>query len=204
MKNQKNKNGISRRRFIKGFGVTSIGIAAGNSGLLGALQTSCAPSETKIFGPEAVAITLNVNGKDYTVRAEPRATLVDVLRDQLNLTGTKIGCDRGACGACTVIMDGQTVNACSTLAFDAIGKPVQTVEGLETDGKLSAIQESFIEHDALQCGFCTPGLLMSCRHLLDQNPNPELDEIKLATSGNLCRCGTYPKVFEAVVNAAKR
>lgn len=194
-------NGISRRSFLKGFGVTSVGVAVTPvSELLTQLGETAIKAEGKLLGPDAANITLTVNGKKMTALAAPRMTLVDVLRDQLHLTGTKVGCDRGACGACTVILDGKSVPSCMTLAVDAIGKNIETVEGLgDYDGKLHEIQESFIEHDGLQCGFCTSGMLMSCKNLLDNNPNPSLDEIKIATSGNLCRCGTYPKVFEAVM-----
>lgn len=194
-------NGISRRSFLKGFGVTSVGVAVTPvSELLTQLGETATKAEGKLLGPDAANITLTVNGKKMIALAAPRMTLVDVLRDQLHLTGTKVGCDRGACGACTVILDGKSVPSCMTLAVDAIGKNIETVEGLgDYDGKLHEIQESFIEHDGLQCGFCTSGMLMSCKNLLDNNPNPSLDEIKIATSGNLCRCGTYPKVFEAVM-----
>lgn len=194
-------NGISRRSFLKGFGVTSVGVAVTPvSELLTQLGETAIKAEGKLLGPDAANITLTVNGKKMIALAAPRMTLVDVLRDQLHLTGTKVGCDRGACGACTVILDGKSVPSCMTLAVDAIGKNIETVEGLgDYDGKLHEIQESFIEHDGLQCGFCTSGMLMSCKNLLDNNPNPSLDEIKIATSGNLCRCGTYPKVFEAVM-----
>jgi len=194
-------NGISRRSFLRGFGVTSVGVAVTPvSELLTQLGETATKAEGKLLGPDAANITLTVNGKKMTALAAPRMTLVDVLRDQLHLTGTKVGCDRGACGACTVILNGKSVPSCMTLAVDAIGKNIETVEGLgDYDGKLHEIQESFIEHDGLQCGFCTSGMLMSCKNLLDNNPNPSLDEIKIATSGNLCRCGTYPKVFEAVM-----
>jgi len=194
------KRGLSRRKFLKGFGLTSLGAAVAGSGIIAEMNPD-ASMGGKVLGPDAVDLTLNVNGKDMKLRVEPRTTLVDALRDHLHLTGTKIGCDRGACGACTVIMDGRTVNSCLTLAVDAAGVKIQTIEGLESNGKLHAIQESFIEHDALQCGFCTPGMLMSCKNLLDKNPKPTLDDVKLATSGNLCRCGTYNKVFEAVMNS---
>ena len=203
-KPKKEKSGMTRRGFIKQFGVTSLGMAAGGEGLLGAWQNSCAAaSEPKLSGPGASELVLQVNGKNFSVRVEPRATLAEVLRDHLHLTGTKISCDRGACGSCTVILAGHTVNACMTLAVEASGKEIQTIEGLEMNGKLHAIQESFIAHDAMQCGFCTPGMLMTCKHLLDNHADPSLDEVKLATSGNLCRCGTYPKVFEAVMKMPK-
>lgn len=203
-KKKKIPEGISRRKFLKGFGITSIGIAAGGEGLLGTLQASCTPGQGTLAGTEAQEIVLNVNGKNMRVMAEPRTTLADALRDQLKLTGTKIGCERGACGACTVIIDGKTKASCMTLAIDAVGAEIETIEGLEADGKLHPIQEAFIEHDAMQCGFCTSGMVMSCKNLLDQNPKPTLDDVKLATSGNLCRCATYNNVFEAVIKTTQK
>jgi aerobic-type carbon monoxide dehydrogenase small subunit (CoxS/CutS family) len=195
------KKGISRRQFIRNMGITSVGTAAATSGVIEKLQGATFKPTDKIYGPGAQKAALSVNGRKFSVSVEPRMTLAEVLRDQLNLTGTKIGCDRGACGACTVIMAGKTVNACMTFAMDAIGHDIQTVEGLvSTNSELHAVQESFIQYDAMQCGFCTSGFLMSCKNLLDNNSNPSLQDAKLAVSGNLCRCGTYPKVFEAVVN----
>lgn len=199
----KRGTGISRRKFLKGLGITSIGIAAGSEGLLGAFHNLCETPAGRVFGPEATEIALEVNGKTVRVRVEPRTTLVEALRDGLHLTGTKIGCDRGACGACTVIVGERIVASCLTLAMDAIGKPVWTIEGMARDGRLHRVQQAFVEADAMQCGFCTPGMVMSCKHLLDRNPRPTLDEIRQAVSGNLCRCGTYPKVFEAVIAAMK-
>ena len=146
---------------------------------------------------------LNINGKNRSVFVEPRTTLAKVLRIQLNLTGTKLGCERGACGACTVILDGKIVNSCMTLALDADGLSVQTIEGLAEGNELHAIQKSFIKHDALQCGFCTSGMVMSSKDLLDENPEPTSEDIKNAISGNICRCGTYPKVFEAIEAVAR-
>lgn len=203
-KSQKTPGGMSRRKFLKGFGITSIGIAAGGEGLLGTIQASCAPAQGRISGPDAQEISLRVNGKDLRVMVEPRTTLVEALRDQLHLTGTKIGCDRGACGACTVILNGKTTASCMTLAMDAVGSDIETIEGLEANGKLHPLQEAFIEHDAMQCGFCTSGMIMSCKNLLDHNPKPNLEDIKLATGGNLCRCGTYKNVFEAVKTAIQK
>lgn len=199
-----NPGGITRRKFLKGFGITSIGIAAGGEGLLGTIQASCAPAQGTIAGPDAQQIILSVNGKNHRVMAEPRTTLVEVLRDQLQLTGTKTGCERGACGACTVILNGKTQMSCMTLAMDAVGVEIETIEGLETNGKLHPLQEVFIEHDAMQCGFCTPGMVMSCKSLLDRNSKPTLEDIKLATSGNLCRCGTYHNVFDAVMKTVQK
>ena len=191
---------MTRRKFLKGFGLTSIGIAAGGEGLLGTMQASCAPAQGNIYSPDAREILLQVNGKKLRVLAEPRTTLVEALRDGLHLTGTKTGCERGACGACTVIMDGKTILSCMTLAMDAEGREIQTIEGLDHH----PVQDAFIEHDALQCGFCTSGMLMSCKNLLDKNPSPSIDDVKTAISGNLCRCGAYPHVFEAVLKTTKK
>ncbi|HNL28069.1 MAG TPA: (2Fe-2S)-binding protein, partial [bacterium] len=138
-----------------------------------------------------------------SLRVEPRWTLAEVLRDHLHLTGTKTGCERGACGACTVWMNDKTINACLTLAVDAIGSEITTIEGLSDGMSLHPLQQAFIEHDALQCGFCTPGMVMSCAALLRDNKNPSIEDVKDAVSGNLCRCGTYNHVFEAVQSAAK-
>jgi aerobic-type carbon monoxide dehydrogenase small subunit (CoxS/CutS family) len=157
-----------------------------------------------VLGPEEAALKLRVNGKDYQIGVEPRMTLAEAIREKLHLTGTKIGCDRGACSACTVMLEGKPVCSCMTLALDAEGKEVTTVEGLAKNGNLHPVQEAFIEHDATMCGFCTPGMVMSCAALLERNPNPSLEDVKAATSGNLCRCGTYPKVFEATMAAAKK
>jgi xanthine dehydrogenase YagT iron-sulfur-binding subunit len=138
------------------------------------------------------------------VHARTGQTLLEVLRDRLDMTGTKLVCDRGSCGACTVILDGQPVNACLTLAVDAHASVVETVEGLAQDGRLHPVQQAFIEEDALQCGFCTPGFVVSGTALLAKNPNPTLDEIKDGLAGNLCRCGTYSRIFEAVQKTAGR
>ena len=149
-------------------------------------------------------LSLTVNGRRCTVRVDPATTLVEVLRDELGLTGTKIGCDRGACSACTVWLDGQVVASCMTFAMDARDKQITTIEGLAKGEQLHPVQQAFVEHDAMQCGFCTPGMVMSCAALLERNPHPTLDDVRTATSGNLCRCGTYPKVFEATLAAAGR
>jgi aerobic carbon-monoxide dehydrogenase small subunit len=146
---------------------------------------------------------LTVNHLPYTVTAEPCSTLLDVLRNQLNLTGTKEGCGAGDCGACVVVMDGLAVNACLVLAAQAEGSQVITVEGLAQDGELHLLQQQFAEKWAMQCGFCTPGMLMSCYALLLNNPHPSVDEIREAISGNLCRCGTYQSVIAAVLATAK-
>ncbi len=148
-------------------------------------------------------VTLTVNGKRHTVRVDPRRTLLEMLRTDLDLTGAKKVCDRGQCGACTVLVEGRPVYSCMTLALDAAGKKVQTVEGLAQGERHHPLQTAFVEKDALMCGFCTPGFLMASKALLDANQNPTLDDVKNACAGNICRCGTYPRIFEAVLDAAK-
>jgi aerobic-type carbon monoxide dehydrogenase small subunit (CoxS/CutS family) len=156
-----------------------------------------------VIGPDAIPIALRINGAARTITVPPHTTLAEALRGPLDLTGTKIGCDRGACSACTVWLDGTPVASCMTLAIDVGERSVTTIEGLADGDKLHPVQAAFIEHDAVQCGFCTPGLVMSCAALLARNPNPSLDDVKAATSGHLCRCGTYPHVFAATLAAAK-
>ncbi|MBM3279456.1 MAG: (2Fe-2S)-binding protein [Candidatus Handelsmanbacteria bacterium] len=193
--------GISRRGFLKGVGGGLLGSAALGEGLIGAQVAAAA-------GPEAIrglqTIQLSINGAARPVLVEPRTTLLAALRDQLQLTGAKEVCDRGQCGACTVLVDGEAVLACMILALDARGHEIITVEGLAQGEQLSPVQQAFVEHDALMCGFCTPGLVMASTALLRHNPSPTAEEIRLGVSGNLCRCGTYPKVFAAVEDAARR
>ncbi len=148
-------------------------------------------------------IEIEVNGVYYKLKVKSKTTLLDVLRDQLKLIGAKKGCDTGNCGACTVILDGQAVYSCLTLAIECEGHDVLTIEGLAADGELHPIQRAFIAHDATQCGFCTSGQIMSVKALLDANPEPTLEEVKRAVSGNLCRCGTYPKIFQAALAVAE-
>ena len=165
------------------------GNAEGNTGL-------------PVQGPDAVTITLTVNGVLRTLRAEPRLTLAEALRAELSLTGTKIACDRGACSACTVWLDGVPVCACMTLAIEVGPRPITTIEGLAQGERLHPVQAAFIAHDALQCGFCTPGMVMSCAALLARTPHPSAEEVIAAISGHLCRCGTYPHVVAATLAAA--
>ena len=193
---------MSRRTFFKGAGLSAAGMALldGGIGVRAAAQELV--SEPRMFGPGAASLSLSVNGRTVPVRVDPGTTLADVLRQGLGLTGTKIGCDRGACSACTVWVDGEVVASCMTLAFDVRGKRVTTIEGLAQGGKLHPVQQAFVEHDALQCGFCTPGMVMSCAALLKRHPNCTLEDVKAAVSGHLCRCGTYPNVFKATLAAA--
>ena len=155
-------------------------------------------------GPGATDIALTVNGEPITVRAAPRRTLLDTLRETLALTGTKKVCDEGTCGACTVLVNGRPVYSCMTLAIACEGKTVRTVEGLSRQDKLHPVQEAFIEHDAFQCGFCTPGQIMSIVALLRENATPNEDDVRRAVAGNLCRCGAYPNIVKAGVSAGKR
>jgi xanthine dehydrogenase YagT iron-sulfur-binding subunit len=194
------KRGLGRRSFLRGAGLTAAGGAVLEGVDLIAKETSA--SATSV-GPGRVPMVLHVNGKEHRVALEPRTTLADALRYDLGLTGTKIVCDRGACSACTVWLDKTPVNSCMTLAIDVGSRRVTTIEGLASGEHLHPVQAAFIKHDALQCGFCTPGMIMSCAALLERNPHPDVTDVKLATSGNLCRCGTYPKVFDATLEAAE-
>jgi xanthine dehydrogenase YagT iron-sulfur-binding subunit len=196
----KKNDGVSRRQFLKGSALTAAGTTILNSGLLAQAGTA----GSNAVGPGAVPITMRINGKDQNLSVEPRATLADALRDTLHLTGTKVVCDRGACSACTVWLDGTPVNSCLTFALDVGQRDVTTIEGLGTPEQMHPVQAAFVEHDAAQCGYCTPGMVMSTAALLKSHPNPTLEDVRHAVSGNLCRCGTYPKVFEAALAAARK
>lgn len=194
--------GITRRSFLKGTGIGAASLAAVRLQLPAVVAKEQGPTAAAV-GPDPVPVTLQVNGQTYTIRVEPRVTLANALREHLALTGTKVICDRGMCGGCTVLLDGEPVLACMLLAIAVQGKAIRTVEGLaQSDTQLDPLQDAFINYDALQCGYCTPGMLMSCRALLDRNPKPNLADIKAAISGNICRCGTYPHVFAAVLAAS--
>lgn len=147
-------------------------------------------------------VKLVVNGTDYEVAVEPRRTLLSVIRDELGLTGTKEGCGTGECGACTVVLDGKPVNSCLLLAVAADGLEILTIEGLADNGELHPLQSAFVEHGAIQCGFCTPGMILSAKVLLDENPNPTEEEVRAAIAGNLCRCTGYDKIVEAILSVA--
>ncbi len=198
--------GVSRRDLLKSFGSAAVagvgGGAAAAVAVVGA-QAALAADGVETLGPGPVAFTLNVNGQDREVKLEPRATLLDALRGPLGLTGPKEVCDLGSCGACTVLIDGVPRVSCMTLALDAVGRKVRTVEGLcEKDGSPNDLQREFAEKDALQCGFCTPGMVTSCAGLLAANGSPTADDVRAGISGNLCRCGTYTRVVEAVLSVA--
>jgi len=192
--------GVSRRSFMQ-----TLGISAGASALAVAQESASATATeggVSIVGPEPVAIELRVNGEAKRLMVDPATTLLEALRSELGMIGTKEICDRGACGGCSVLMDDRLTSACMTLALDAEGSEITTVEGLEKDGKLDPVQTEFIRHDAMQCGYCTPGLVIASRALLNENPKPTLEEIKEGLAGNLCRCGTYTNVFNAVLDAS--
>jgi xanthine dehydrogenase YagT iron-sulfur-binding subunit len=191
---------FSRRTFLKGLGTTAVAVVAA--------QTTAVAEELekvnaeKVVGPGAVPVTLKVNGKTLKLQLEPRVTLLDALRNYSSLTGAKEGCDRASCGACTVLFDDLPIYSCQKLAIEAQGHQITTIEGLTKDGKLSSVQQAFVETDALQCGYCTPGFIMSVTALLKQNPHPTADEVRHACAGNLCRCGTHPHILQAVFQAA--
>jgi xanthine dehydrogenase YagT iron-sulfur-binding subunit len=193
-------SGLTRRELFQG-----LGAAAVVGGMLGdgrRARAATNPGGPEVLGPGKVPLKLTVNGTERALAVEPRTTLLDALRLELDLTGAKPVCDRGACGACTVLIDGDPVVSCMMLALDAQGRAIATVEGLAEGDKLSPLQQAFVEHDALQCGFCTPGMLMACTAVLVQHPKPTAEDVRRGVAGNLCRCGTYPKVVSATLAAA--
>ena len=190
----------SRRTFLKSLGTAAVTAAAARAQSVAA-ELEKANAE-KTFGPGAVPVALKVNGETLKLKLEPRVTLLDALRNYSSLTGAKEGCDRAACGACTVLLDDLPVYACQKLAIEAQGCEITTVEGLAKNGKLTKVQQAFWDEDALQCGYCTPGFIMSVTALLKKNPHPTADEVKHACAGNLCRCGTHPHILQAALQAA--
>ncbi len=195
--------GVSRRLFLKGAGVAAAAVSVAQ--LPSDVQaTSGTEDEPTILGPGPVPIPLRINGVECQSEAAPSTTLLDLLRDHQGLTGAKRVCDRGSCGACTVLLDGRTVDSCSMLAIDAVGSEITTVEGIGTPENLSDLQQAFIEKDALQCGFCTPGMVVSCTALLKENPTPDREQIRRGISGNICRCGTYQNIIEAVEHVSRK
>lgn len=191
-----NGRGLTRRTFLKTMGSGAV-VAAASDVLIGFGTAAAAAVPEKI-----VDISFSVNGIHRNMRVEPRWTLLYVLREKLGITGTKPGCERGECGACTVLVDGVSRYACLTLAVEADGREITTVEGLMEGERLGPVQQAFAEHDAFQCGYCTPGQIMSAEGLLRKTPTPGLEEIRGAMSGNLCRCGAYPHIQAAVSRAA--
>lgn len=196
-KSSSSSGGVSRRDFLKISGVSAA------VPLISEVSALAMADEVKELGPGKVPVTLNVNGKKMNAQLEPRVTLLDAMRDRFHLTGAKRVCDRGTCGACTMLMDGKAVYSCSVLAIDAQGHEITTIESLGEPGRLHPIQQAFVDNDAQQCGFCTPGFVMATKAFLDQNPNPTLEQIKHGLGGNFCRCGTYAGMRLAVLQAAK-
>ena len=198
------KGSVTRRSFLKGAGtVTAAGVAI-------PAATSASTSAAEPRDPSRLAddieVELSINGEKQKVKCEPRTTLLSALRDRCEpaLTGTKLVCDHGSCGACTVLVDGEPACSCLMLAVDAEGREVRTVEGLAPEGELSPLQEAFVQEDALMCGFCTPGFVMSLTACLEKDPGADITQIKKACEGNLCRCGTYPHIFQAALEAGRR
>jgi xanthine dehydrogenase YagT iron-sulfur-binding subunit len=200
-KKRRDDSVISRRSFIK-----SAGAVAAVAGLAGVHEAQAQDSAVDVgiaerLGPDAQTIELKINGEVRRLSIEPRVTLLRALRESLGLTGSKLVCDRGACGACTVHLDGNPVTSCMMLAVDARGHDITTIEGLGTPAKMHPVQDAFVEYDALQCGFCTPGMVMSIAAARASNPNATREDFRRATAGNICRCGTYTHVFEAALAA---
>jgi aerobic-type carbon monoxide dehydrogenase small subunit (CoxS/CutS family) len=199
---KKKRKKLTRRDFLKGFGGGAIGAAVAPS-LLAEDKIALQTKEGKIPLLSQKQITLTINEKKLTLTVEPGETLLHVLRERLNLTGTKKTCGRGECGGCTVLIEGKPVYSCMYLAIRANGTKITTIEGLATNGTLHPVQQAFIDKDAYQCGFCTPGFIMTSVAYLNTNKNPSREEIKKALSGNLCRCGNYVKIYDAVSVASK-
>jgi xanthine dehydrogenase YagT iron-sulfur-binding subunit len=202
---QKKPRDPSRRRFLKG-----VGLASATAAVADKLWVEAEAAEKQTSAPKrslsgTVTVVLNVNGQKRTVQVEPRTTLLNTLRNHLEpqVSGPKLVCDAGTCGACTVLLDGKPVYSCLVLAVDAIGKQITTVEGLGSPDSMNAVQSAFVEKDGLMCGFCTPGFVTTISAYLKKTPNPSLAEVREACKGNFCRCGTYPRIFEAALAAAK-
>ena len=205
IKNSPPGSKLTRRGFLKGVGTGLVGTAALKEEVLAGKAEDKVPVATARGKDIAKAVvSLTINGKPYSAEVEPRITLLSLIRDKLGLTGTKRVCDRGECGSCTVIMNGKTVYSCMMLAVEAHGAKITTVEGLSKGERLHPIQEGFIKHDGLQCGFCTPGFEVALKDLLDKNPGADLDQIKKGLTGNTCRCGAYSHIFEAALELAAK
>jgi aerobic-type carbon monoxide dehydrogenase small subunit (CoxS/CutS family) len=197
-------HGLSRRKFLRGSALATAGTSLMDAASTIIGQAKAAESSgPPVDGPEPVSISLNINGVTRTLQVEPRMTLAEALRGPLGLTGAKIACNRGACSACTVWLDGAPVSSCMMLAIEVGARSVTTIEGLASGGQLHPVQTAFIAHDALQCGFCTPGMVMSCAALLERTPDPTAEDVQRAISGHICRCGAYPHIVAATLAAAK-
>lgn len=202
MSKQSKSKGISRRKFIQGVGTSVIGSTVMIDSLKAQPKESIQTQQKLLEGSES--LLLKVNGKQVSLKIEPRTTLVEVIRDHLQLTGTKVSCNQGECGSCTVLVDGKAVYSCHMLALDVAGKEVITIEGLLSGEKLHPLQEAFVEHDGMQCGFCTSGQIMAAQALLLKELKPTKDQVLEGMSGNLCRCGAYLHIIESVLAAAEK
>ena len=197
-KDQESSKGVSRRGFL-----STVGAGAASAAAASRLSAERAAKTNIVRVDEKISVTLRINGRSYQHLVEPRWSLAYVLREELHITGTKVGCERGECGACTVLIDEKPRYSCMTLAVEAEGVDIVTVEGLLAGEELGVVQQAFVEEDAMQCGYCTSGQVMSVEGLLRANPNPTRDEVRAQVSGNLCRCGAYPHVFNAAERAAE-
>jgi len=195
----KTKAAFSRRGFIKGAGLAGGAISTG----ILETPTDAAKAAGNAVGPAAVPITLKINGKSVNLTVEPRTTLLDAFRNNIGMTGVKRVCDRATCGACTSIINGKAVYSCTTLAIDAQGKDIETIEGFTSETRMHPVSAAFVNNDAQQCGYCTPGFVVAAKNFLDRHPNPTYEEVEKGLNGNLCRCGTYVGVRKAVLEAAK-
>ena len=193
------KTGVSRRAFLSTSAVCTLGLVTAG----GVAADTQAPEAPAVAAGDRKAVALRINGREHRLLVEARWSLAYILREEIGLTGTKLGCGRGECGSCTVLMDGVPRYACMTLAVEAEGQEITTLEGLLDGEDLGAVQRAFAEADAFQCGYCTPGQVMAVEGLLRSNPDPSLDEIRLGVSGNLCRCGAYPNIFKAAKRAGE-
>lgn len=193
--------GLSRRGFLKG-----IGVSTAAAGVVSAVKpiAEAASADTGVQGPGAIPLTLQINGQSKKLNVEPRVTLLDALRNRLDITGPKKVCDRATCGACTVLVDGKPVYACTMLALEAEGRAITTIEGIGAPDKLTAMQKAFMDHDASQCGFCTPGFVTAATAFVREHPNASIEQVRAGLGGNLCRCGTYAGMLLAVSDAAKK
>ncbi len=193
------QSGVSRRDFLK-----ISGASAATVPLIGTKVVQAAGVPVKVHGPGKTPVTLTINGQKHTLQLEPRVTLLDAMRDRLAITGAKRVCDRAECGACTVLVDGKLVYSCTLLAIEVQGKAITTVESISNGDALHPIQQAFVDNDASQCGFCTPGFVVATKALLDKHPNPTPEQVRRGLSGNLCRCGTYHGIRHAIAQVAQK
>jgi xanthine dehydrogenase YagT iron-sulfur-binding subunit len=199
LQEEQSQSGVSRRDFLK-----ISGISAAVPLMAGSELVIADDKKVPVYGPGKLAMEFTINRKKYKADLEPRVTLLDALRDHFQLTGAKRVCDRGECGACTVLVDDRAVYSCMVLAIEAQGAQITTVESLASGNGLHPVQKAFVDHDASQCGFCTPGFVMACKAFLDKHPNPTTEDIRRGVSGNFCRCGTYEGIKQALAQLTRK